>query len=81
MNLKITPNKAKTYHITINHNAKTNRKKPLLFNEVMAVVKAHQVTANLNTGTGIIELSSATKEILYELKNLGIKYSKKSGVI
>jgi len=78
MNLKITPAKTKKYHVTINHNTKANRKKPLLFNEIMGIIKANQITANINTGTGIIELSPATKEILNEIRHLGIKYSQKA---
>ena len=75
MELKITPAKARrTYSIIINHHSKTNRKKPLLFNCMADLINEHHVSANLNTGTGRIEMSSATKQILDELRGLGIGY-------
>lgn len=73
--MKVLYNPNTPAKIGILDSTRKNRRIPFLFNTVLEqIVKKHHIPANINTGTGYIELPRATKEVLAELKKLHISY-------
>lgn len=68
----ITPNISAITRKHVMVKASENSQRPLLYNEVMDVVKTHKVPATV-TNRGI-ELPSATGQMLDKLTELGIKF-------